>query len=180
MLTGGAAGLPWNGRRRRRFGRTAASLVHVIQHDVDQKVCRIVDTSSLDCKAAQVVRETVPSIELAEVDIVNLESRDIFESMQRYCTVERELLKPAMRRALWSGASLRHGIFVNAEYRYLMSSSSRAFCFSFLASLIEDRRRDDHNEDMPDITLRMLETECIESRSEGRCLSRWVLLRNDT
>jgi hypothetical protein len=93
MLTGGAAGLPWNGRRRRRFGRTAASLVHVIQHDVDQKVCRIVDTSSLDCKAAQVVRETVPSIELAEVDIVNLESRDIFESMQRYCTVERELLK---------------------------------------------------------------------------------------
>jgi hypothetical protein len=47
-----------------------------------------------------------------------------------------------------------------------------AFCFSNLAALFDDRRRDDQRPDMLDMTLRMLETEWIESRSEGRALFR--------
>jgi hypothetical protein len=37
-----------------------------------------------------------------------------------------------------------------------------------------------HKADMPDMTLRMLVTECIEPTSELWLLERWVLLRNDT
>ena len=38
----------------------------------------------------------------------------------------------------------------------------------------------DHSADMPDMTLRILETECIESISEPLLLDRWVLLRKET
>jgi hypothetical protein len=69
---------------------------------------------------------------------------------------------------------------VKAEKRYFKSSWSAAFCLSALAALFDVRRRDDQREDIPDITLRMLETECIESRSEGLVLLRWALLRKDT
>jgi hypothetical protein len=41
-------------------------------------------------------------------------------------------------------------------------------------------RSDDHRVDMPDMTLRTLDTECTESRSDVFCLPRWALLRNET
>jgi hypothetical protein len=77
---------------------------------------------------------------------------------------------PEMSLALWSGASLKHGILVKAEKRYFKSSCRAAFCFSTLAAVFDDRRREDQSEDMPDMTLRMLETEWIESRSDDRVL----------
>jgi hypothetical protein len=66
-----------------------------------------------------------------------------------------------MSRARRSGASRRQGIFVKAEYRYFRSDSVAAFCFSVLAAdpLPEPIPRFDHRLDMPDITLRTLETE---------------------
>jgi hypothetical protein len=64
-----------------------------------------------------------------------------------------------MSLALWSGASRKHGILVKAEKRYFKSSWRAAFCFSALAALFPDSRREDQREDMPDITLRMLDTE---------------------
>jgi hypothetical protein len=69
---------------------------------------------------------------------------------------------------------------VKDEYRYLKSSWSCTFCLSNLATLLEPMRRDDQSEDMPDMTLRTLDTECIESRSEDFCLFRWAVLRNET
>ena len=91
MFVDRAAGLPWYSRRGGGFGRTAASLVHVVEDDVDKKVSRIVHAGSLDCEAAQIIRKTIPSVKLTEVNIVDLKSRDVLESMQRYCAVEREL-----------------------------------------------------------------------------------------
>jgi hypothetical protein len=41
-------------------------------------------------------------------------------------------------------------------------------------------RRLDQRDDMPDMTLRTLDTEWTELPSEFFCLWRWVLLRNDT
>jgi hypothetical protein len=52
---------------------------------------------------------------------------------------------------------------VNAEYRYFKSASIAAFCFSvFAAEFPEPRPKLDHNEDIPDITLRTLDTEWID------------------
>lgn len=61
-----------------------------------------------------------------------------------------------------------------------MSSLSASFCFSVLAADLEDSPKLDQNEVMPDITLRRLDTECMESRSELRTLFRWAWLRKDT
>jgi hypothetical protein len=69
---------------------------------------------------------------------------------------------------------------VNAEYKYLRSSWSWTFCLSSFVALFEPMRRDDQSEDMPDMTLRTLDTECTESRSEDFCLFRWAELRKET
>jgi hypothetical protein len=59
---------------------------------------------------------------------------------------------------------------VNAEYKYLRSSWSNAFCFSALAALLDPIRKLDQRDDMPDMTLRTLDTEWIELPSEFFCL----------
>lgn len=55
---------------------------------------------------------------------------------------------------------------MNAEYKYLKSSWSKAFCFSALAALFDPIRKLDQREDMPDMTLRTLDTEWTELPSE--------------
>lgn len=91
---------------------------------------------------------------------------------------------PSTNFAFLSGASFRQGIFVKAEYRYFMSASNAAFVFSTLA--IEGgppSPNEDHNEDIPDITLRTLDTEWIDKLSEARlfCRDLWVeSRRNET
>lgn len=74
------------------FGRSSASLVYVVQYNIDEKVCRIIDTSALDGEAAKVLGEAVPSVKLAEIDIVDLESRNVLEREQGHGRVEWELL----------------------------------------------------------------------------------------
>jgi hypothetical protein len=70
---------------------------------------------------------------------------------------------------------------VKAEYRYFMSASRAAFWRSVRdAEMLEPMPKLAHRADMPDMTLRMLETEWMEPTSELWLLDRWVLLRNDT
>lgn len=74
---------------------------------------------------------------------------------------------PEMSLARRSGVSLRQGILVKAEYRYFRSSLLAACCLSILAAeLVPLRPKLDQSEDIPDMTLRILETECIEPWSE--------------
>lgn len=61
---------------------------------------------------------------------------------------------------------------MKAEYKYLKSSCSNAFCFSALATLLDPMRKVDQSDDMPDMTLRTLDTEWIEFPSEFFCLCR--------
>jgi hypothetical protein len=60
---------------------------------------------------------------------------------------------------------------VKAEYRYFKSFSKAALAFSDLDSeSLEPRPKDDQKALMDDTTLRMLDTECMESLSDfGRC-----------
>lgn len=74
---------------------------------------------------------------------------------------------PEISLARRSGVNRRQGILVKAEYRYLRSSLFAASCLSILAAeLAPLRLKPDHSDVMPDMTLRMLETECIEPWSE--------------
>jgi hypothetical protein len=83
---------------------------------------------------------------------------------------------------LSSGASLKHGILVNAEYKYFKSVSVAAFCFSVRAAeLLVPSPKFDHKDDIPDITLRTLDTEWIDPWSEpARPLGRCDWLKNET
>lgn len=84
---------------------------------------------------------------------------------------------PLISLARWSGASLRQGIFVKEEYRYFRSASIAALAFSDFEADSLPRPKVDQIELMPDMTLRTLDTEWMESRS---VLDRWGRLRNDT
>lgn len=76
----------------RRFGGSSAALVYVVQDNIDEEVRRIVDTSTLDSQAAKVLSESVPSVKLAEIHIIDLKRGNIFECEQRNGCVERKLL----------------------------------------------------------------------------------------
>lgn len=70
---------------------------------------------------------------------------------------------------------------MNAEYRYFRSMSSCALTFSVFAALAvgDPNPKPDHRFDMPDMTLRTLETEWTESWSlRPRDLCDW--LRKET
>jgi hypothetical protein len=92
MLGRWASRCPRCRRRRGRFGRPSAALVHVVQDNVDQEVSWIINTCTLHSKAAQIFGQAIPAIELTEVNIVNLKSSHIFESKERHSRVKRELL----------------------------------------------------------------------------------------
>ena len=61
---------------------------------------------------------------------------------------------------------------VKAEYRYFKSASMAAFCLSPLEVALEPRPKLAHREDIPDITLLTLDTECMDPVSEPRPLGR--------
>ena len=85
---------------------------------------------------------------------------------------------PRIKRARRSGASRRQGILVKAEYRYFVSASRAALAFSDLETgSLDTRPNEDQSELIPDITLRTLDTEWIESRSPR---DRWGLFKNET
>lgn len=70
---------------------------------------------------------------------------------------------------------------VKAEYRYFKSASVAAFCFSvFAAAPPAPKPKFDHNEVIPDMTLRTLETECIDPLSDPRPFGRCDWLKNET
>src|SRR5947209_7788688 len=78
---------------------------------------------------------------------------------------------PLMRRALGSGHKRKQGILVNAEYMYLRSVLMACLAFSFLESCeLDPRPKDDHREDIPDMTLFTEETECMDRASDDLLL----------
>lgn len=86
---------------------------------------------------------------------------------------------PLIKRARWSGAKRKQGIFVKAEYRYFRSCSKANLAFSDLEmESLDPKPKEDQRPLMPDMTLRTLDTEWIESRSPP--LDRWGLLRKET
>lgn len=66
-------------RRMRRLCGSSATLVDVIKHNVDDKIRRVINTCSLDGKAAEVLSKPVPTIELPEIHVVDLECSNVFE-----------------------------------------------------------------------------------------------------
>lgn len=86
------------------FCGSSAALVNVVQDNVDKKVCRIINTGSLDSEATKVLSKSVPSVELAKVDVVDLERCNVLEGEQGHSSVERELLVPRYQASLvvWS------------------------------------------------------------------------------
>lgn len=74
------------------FGGSSAALVNVVQDNVDKKVRRIIYTSSLHGQAAKVLSQSIPTIKLAEIYVINFEGSDILEGEQRHGRIERELL----------------------------------------------------------------------------------------
>ena len=71
---------------------SSATLVDVIKHNVDDKIRRVINTCSLDGKAAEVLSKPVPAIELAEVNVVDLQRCNVLEGEQRHSGVERKFL----------------------------------------------------------------------------------------
>lgn len=67
--------------------------------------------------------------------------------------------KPSINRDFLSGASLRHGILVKAEYRYFKSASSAAFALALFISADVPSPKEDHSELIPVMTLLTLDTE---------------------
>jgi hypothetical protein len=63
----------------RCFCGSSAALVNIIKHNVDDKIRRIINTCSLDGKAAEVLSKPVPAIELPEIHVVDLECSDVLE-----------------------------------------------------------------------------------------------------
>lgn len=66
---------------------------------------------------------------------------------------------PSTRRALRSGASLRQGTLVKAEYKYFRSASKAALAFSCRVAIEGPKPKFVHILDIPDMTLRTLDTE---------------------
>jgi hypothetical protein len=73
---------------------SSAALVNIIKHNVDDKIRRIINTCSLDGKAAEVLSKPVPAIELPEIHVVDLECSDVLEGEQGHSSIEWELLVP--------------------------------------------------------------------------------------
>jgi hypothetical protein len=87
--------------------------------------------------------------------------------------------KPETSRARWSGASLKAGIFVKQEYRYVRSSRCCDICFAAFAALL-DVVKFDHTDETLDITLRILDTERSESESAWRPFDLGALPKKET
>jgi hypothetical protein len=62
-----------------RLGSPPASLVHVIQDNINENVCRIVDARTLDSQGTELLRNTIPTKKLSKIDAANLQSLKIFE-----------------------------------------------------------------------------------------------------
>jgi len=72
--------------------RSPPSLVHVVEHDIDQEIREVVNTASLDSQATQLLGQTIPSIHLSKVQIRDLESADVLESKKWYSSIKWKLL----------------------------------------------------------------------------------------
>ena len=93
----------------RCFRRSPATLVNVVQDNINEQVRRVIDTCPLDSKAAQVLGKSVPAVELTKVDIVNLERSDVLEGEQRHSRIERKLFVARYQAGLmvWSQSQAR-------------------------------------------------------------------------
>ena len=61
------------------LGCPPSSLIHVIQHNINQDIRGIVDARTFQCKRSELVGKTIPPKELAKVDVAYLESLGVRE-----------------------------------------------------------------------------------------------------
>jgi hypothetical protein len=74
------------------LGCPTPSLIHVIQYDINQNICWVVDASTLERKGSELLGKSVPPEELPEIDVANLERLHVLEHIQWYCRVKGKLL----------------------------------------------------------------------------------------
>jgi hypothetical protein len=74
------------------LGCAAAALVHVVQHNINQDVCRVVHAGALEGQGPELLGEPVPAKELPEVNVANLEGLYVLEHVEGDRRVEGELL----------------------------------------------------------------------------------------
>ena len=58
---------------------SSATFVDIIKHNVDDKIRGVVNTCSFDGKAAEILSKPVPTIELPEIHVIDLECSDVLE-----------------------------------------------------------------------------------------------------
>jgi hypothetical protein len=74
------------------FGRSPAPLVHVVKHDIDQQIRRVIDPCALDCQSPQLFSKPIPAKELSDVNITDLQSADVLECKEGDCGIKWKLL----------------------------------------------------------------------------------------
>jgi hypothetical protein len=74
------------------FRGAPPTLVHVIQHDVYEKVCGVIDACTLYSQRSQLFGQSVPAKELPNVNVTNFQSTDVLERIEWDGTIKGELL----------------------------------------------------------------------------------------
>jgi hypothetical protein len=62
---------------------------------VNNQIRRVFQLTAFDGQRSKLIREAVPSVKGAEIQIAYLEHAHVLESYERYSAVEGELLEPA-------------------------------------------------------------------------------------
>jgi hypothetical protein len=65
-----------------RLGRAATTFIHVVQHNVNEDVGGVFDTSALQRKRTKLISHTIPAKELAEVYAANLKCLEVLEDIK--------------------------------------------------------------------------------------------------
>jgi hypothetical protein len=82
VSTRAATTCPHRGGGRLRFGNPSATFVHIIQHNIDQDICRIFNTGTFERQRAQLIGKTIPAKELSEIDTTDFESLQVLENIE--------------------------------------------------------------------------------------------------
>jgi len=83
---------PRCGRRSLGLRGATPTLIHVIQHNINQDICRVIKAGTLDRKGPQLVGELVPAEKLPKVNVAHFKGLDVFENIQWHGRVKGKLL----------------------------------------------------------------------------------------
>jgi hypothetical protein len=74
------------------LGGSATPLVHIIQYNIDQDICRVIDAGTLEREGSKLLGKSVPTKKLPEIYVAHLERLYVLEHIQWHCGVEGKLL----------------------------------------------------------------------------------------